>query len=258
MNNNVYINTAQNVTIDYNLADIGKRVLAKILDNLFIGIYFIILYAIFIAILVNNESLFRNFFDSVSDEVAVSITVLIIFILMAPPFFYSLYFPYFMQGRTPGKAIMKIKIVNLDGSEAGFGTYFVRWLLNIIDFDMPFVGAIVGLVVMASNSKRQRIADLVAKTVVISTQQKIKIDQTVLSQLSEDYQPKFGQVLQLSDKDVRIISQSLSRARNSMDYSMTGVIRKKIEDVIHEYRPEMSDIEYIETVLKDYQYFSQE
>ena len=255
MEGGVYINTAQNVTIDYELADIGKRVLARILDNIFIGIYFFILILIFIAISDNTNG---DFLDSKSDEFIISFWVIISFILLAPPLFYSLYFPYFMQGRTPGKAIMKIKIVKLDGSEASFGTYLARWLMSVVDFQLPPIGSLLGLIVMASTQKRQRIADLAAKTVVISTQQQIKINQTVLSQLSEFYKPTFGQVLQLSDKDVRIISQNLSRARKSMDYSMIGTLRKKIEDVIHEYRPEMGDIEYIEAVLKDYQYFSQE
>ena len=249
--NSVHINTSQNVTIDYNLADIGTRTLAKLLDTLFIIVYFSIFYGIFFGILANSSEAWR-----VVDGNDGTIGVILMFIISLPVFFYSLWAPYFMQGQTFGKKILKIKIVRDDGLEAGFGTYLVRWLLNVVDF--YFIGALFVLVIMAVNQKRQRIADLVAKTVVISTKQTVFVDQTILSHIEEDYQPKFSQVLQLSDRDVQIIKMSIDRARRSGDYSLMTQLRNKIESVIQEYKPEMTDIQYIDTVIRDYQYFSQQ
>ncbi len=247
----VHINTSQNVTIDYNLADVGVRVLARILDFVFIFVYFIFFYLIFVGILANNAA--SDDFLGRNDG---AWGVALFFLIGSPVFLYSLWAPYFMQGQTFGKKIMQIKIVRADGREASFGTYFVRWLSNVLD--TSFFYGILGLIVMASNQKRQRIADLIAKTVVISTKQQIHVDQTVLSHIDETYQPKFGQVLQLSDRDIQIIKSSLERAKMNMDFNLVKKLRDKVEHVIQEHKPEMTDVEYVETVLKDYQYFSQQ
>jgi uncharacterized RDD family membrane protein YckC len=246
----VHINTSQNVVIDYNLADIGNRVLARLLDGVFIAVYVVIVYVIFFGLLVNNMGAL-TFLNETDDPWWLTI----FFVIALPAVFYSLWAPYLMQGQTFGKRILKIKIVKADGSEAGFGTYFVRWLLNIVD---SLFYNIVGLIVMGSTQRRQRVADLVAGTVVISTQQTVHVDQTILSEIDENYQPKFTQVLQLSDKDLQIIKTLLERAKSTMDFDLVRKLRNKIESVIHEYKPELTDIDYVETIIKDYQYFSQQ
>lgn len=241
------INTTQNVAINYETADLGKRILARCLDLLFQAIYVIIYFVLFVFLEKSNASVFQ---DSQTKIIKVIITC----VLMAPVFFYSLYFPIFMQGQTPGKRIVKIKIVKEDGSECSFGAYFLRWLIMVIDSFMYYA---VGLVCIAMTQKNQRLGDLAAKTIVISERQKISIDRTVLYNIQEDYTPSFSQVLRLTDNDIRIISQTYATAKKNADFSIIEKLRAKIESVIGEYNPAFSDIAYIETVLKDYQFFSE-
>lgn len=73
-------------------------------------------------------------------------------------------------GQTLGKAIFNIKTVKENGSEASFGNCAARHLFDIIDF-APFFG-VVGLLVAAGNNSRQRVGDLVAKTIVVNVQKK--------------------------------------------------------------------------------------
>lgn len=240
----VHINTSQNVTIDFNLATIGNRIAARFLDWIFIFIYLVIFFII-IYVLTSNDFNFEH----------EMLNMVLYVIMILPVVFYSLWAPYFMQGQTFGKKILKIKIVKADGAEATFGTYFIRWLLNVVD---SIFYSSVGLITMASTKKRQRIADLVAHTVVITTRQQINFDQTILYNLEENYQPIFSQVLQLSDKDVQIIRTSLDFAKKNRDYELIKKLRNKIESVINEYKSEMSDVDYVDTVIKDYQYFSQQ
>lgn len=240
----VHINTSQNVTIDFNLATIGNRIAARFLDWIFIFIYLVIFFII-IYVLTSNDFNFEH----------EMLNMVLYVIMILPVVFYSLWAPYFMQGQTFGKKILKIKIVKADGAEATFGTYFIRWLLNVVD---SIFYSSVGLITMASTKKRQRVADLVAHTVVITTRQQINFDQTILYNLEENYQPIFSQVLQLSDKDVQIIRTSLDFAKKNRDYELIKKLRNKIESVINEYKSEMSDVDYVDTVIKDYQYFSQQ
>ena len=70
-----------------------------------------------------------------------------------------------INGQTIGKMIMRVKVVKLDFSKSSFGNNLVRHLFDIIDY-FPFFG-IVGLIVASNNNLKQRVGDLVAKTIVI-------------------------------------------------------------------------------------------
>jgi|AntRauMinimDraft_4_1070384.scaffolds.fasta_scaffold00018_66 uncharacterized RDD family membrane protein YckC len=68
------------------------------------------------------------------------------------------------DGKTLGKHLFGIKVVTEDGSECGYVDSLVRNVLQIVD---GFFYYAVGLVLMASSDKRQRLGDRVADTVVV-------------------------------------------------------------------------------------------
>ena len=72
-----------------------------------------------------------------------------------------------LTGQTIGKAIFNIKTVKASGLEATIGACIVRHLFDIVDY-FPFLG-IVGLMVASNNKLKQRVGDLVAKTIVIKS-----------------------------------------------------------------------------------------
>jgi len=67
-----------------------------------------------------------------------------------------------LTGQTLGKRISGIKVVKQDGGMMSVGASFVRHLFDIID--MFFL---CGIIVAASNARRQRVGDLVARTCVV-------------------------------------------------------------------------------------------
>jgi uncharacterized RDD family membrane protein YckC len=67
-------------------------------------------------------------------------------------------------GQTLGKRIVGIRVSTEGGNEIGFGTALIRRFFDMIDF--AFAG-LIGVIVMKSSSKNQRIADHVANTIVI-------------------------------------------------------------------------------------------
>lgn len=84
-----------------------------------------------------------------------------------------LFFPgieFFNDGQTLGKAMFRLRTVKKDGSKLSFGTSFVKHLFDPIDY-FPFLG-ITGLIVAANNKNKQRVGDLVAKTIVVDLQKK--------------------------------------------------------------------------------------
>lgn len=74
------------------------------------------------------------------------------------------------DGQTIGKKLMKIKIVQVDGSRAGLGrTFGLRMIVNGLLSAIPFVGSIYGLVdlLFIFGEERRCVHDYIAGTIVI-------------------------------------------------------------------------------------------
>ncbi len=99
-------------------------------------------------------------------------------ILFLPLFFYHLLCETYLNGQSFGKKIMKMRVVKLDGTQAGIGSYFLRWILAPID--IYFTYGSVGLVTMIVNGKGQRLGDLAAHTTVVKLKAETKLDDTIL------------------------------------------------------------------------------
>ena len=237
---NLAINTTQNVNLDYKLVSVGERILAFLIDLLIFSVY---LYIV----------------EVISDLMGLAIsdnwTVFgLQQLLLLPVMFYSLYMHILFNGRTVGKMVLKIRVVKIDGGPVHWSNYLTLWMLRIVDIWI-FSGS-VGLLSILFSERRQRVGDFAAGTVVISTKNKVKISHTVLEELTETYEPKYTNVIKLTDKDVRLIKETYLIATSSADYKTLNVLRKKIESIL-EINSEFYDKQFIETVLKDYNYYTQ-
>ncbi len=236
------INTTQNVKINFEVASLFSRGIACLLDYLFK-----FLYVIFI-VLIWNKFYITTWF---SDEFSRSAFILL---LLFPIFFYSLFFEAFMQGTTPGKKIMKIKVIKIDGYQATFVDYLVRWIFRLID--LMIGGGIIGVVMIAISDKGQRLGDLVAGTSVISIKNTHQLAATIYQELEQEYSPVYIQALQLSDNDIRLIKEVLEDFRKTRDYKLLDKLTVKVEHVLGVSRKTSSQLEFINTVLKDYNFLS--
>src|SRR5215213_8087828 len=96
------INTTQNVRLNFQIASLGDRVLATIIDVVVIyGYIFLMAF-----ILASSRSI-----DSPA--------VFIIFLL--PVIFYHFLFEVFNNGRSIGKMAMKTRVIRMDGTEPRLG-----------------------------------------------------------------------------------------------------------------------------------------
>jgi uncharacterized RDD family membrane protein YckC len=92
-------------------------------------------------------------------------------------YFYGGLFETFWNGQTPGKRIVRLRVVTIDGQPINAAQAVLRNLLREVDaLPMPFVGIDVlgwlgvywlGLLVMATNDRFQRVGDLVCGTMVV-------------------------------------------------------------------------------------------
>ena len=237
---NLHINTTQNINLFFTTATIGERMLAYLVDLVIQIAYFIIVAFI----LLNN--IFNN------PDYSTSIALLLISL---PIMFYSLVCESTMEGQTFGKKLLKIKVVKIDGYQAGFFDYFVRWIFAIVDIQMGFIP---GVIAMVSTKHTQRLGDLAAGTAVISEKSKYNISHTILMEITEDYKPYFSrnQMILFSDNDIRIIKENFELTNKSKNAVLLKKIAEKIYDVTKLTDKFESDKKLIETFLKDYNYYT--
>ncbi|MBK7183356.1 MAG: RDD family protein [Bacteroidetes bacterium] len=233
---NIKIQTTQNVDIEYEVASIGDRILATLLDYLFFLAYFLIIAVI---------SSFTE--GALFDSIALGV------ILVLPILFYDLVCEAVFQGRSFGKMIMKIKVVKLDGTQANFGAYLLRWLLRIIDTRL-FSG-VIALIAIVINGKGQRVGDMAAGTTVIKMKQKITLNDTILNKVKSDYTIVFPEVYKLTDNDIDIIKDVM---RVSLRTNNLGAIKKLAQKTKETMgvTVNLPDTQFLTTVVQDYSQYS--
>ncbi|MDG3581666.1 RDD family protein [Galbibacter pacificus] len=240
------INTTQNVNIMFTAASVGERILAYGIDFLIK-----IAYASTIGYVIFNV---LGLWDIMKQMDQWSQAAIIIVFLL-PIIFYTLIFESVLEGQTIGKKVVKIKVVKIDGYQASFPDYIVRWFFRIIDINM--MSGIIGLVSIIISDKNQRLGDITAGTSVISLKDKVTIDHTILENLKEDYKPTYPQVIKLSDNDARIIKETFERARLASDHKMMLKLKKKIVEVTGITPVHNETHTFVRIVLKDYNYYTQ-
>lgn len=240
------INTTQNVTINFTAATVGHRMLGYLLDLLVKIAYSIVVWGIFFYSLGFNERMFG--LDTWSYYA-------IVIVIYSPVIFYSLLFESLLEGQTIGKRLMKIKVVKIDGYQATFGDYLIRWLFRIIDINLS--SGAIGLIALITSSKTQRLGDMTAGTAVISLKNNININHTILEEIDQAYVPTYPLVIKLSDNDARIIKETFNIAVAKRDYATLIKLRTKIEQVTGIKNTSGNDTDFIRTVLKDYNFYTQ-
>ena len=86
-------------------------------------------------------------------------------IFLGPPVLMLVAYPCRHAGQSPGKRLLGVRVVGIDGGPVNAGQYWGRLVLLLsVDGALSFL---IGLVVMGSTTWRQRVGDLAAGTVVV-------------------------------------------------------------------------------------------
>lgn len=239
------INTTQNVNINFTAASVGDRILGQLLDLLVKIAYIITIY--FIVQIFSLENLFDGL-----DQWSI---IAIISLIGLPVMFYSLIQESLWEGQTIGKKIMKMKVIKLDGYQASFGDYLIRWLFRLIEISIG--NGVIGLIAIVASSKNQRLGDMAAGTAIISLKNNININHTIIQDINSDYLPTYPLVIKLSDNDVRIVKETFETAVKQKDFVTLSKLANKISSVTGIKNTSGTDSDFIKVVLKDYNFYTQ-
>lgn len=155
------IDTPENVTFDYDVAGIGSRFLAALVDTLAI----LLLQAVVLGTLL-WLTLRSSFIDALSNS-STGYWVLGIVTLISFIFFwgYYIFFEIMWNGQTLGKRWIGLRVIRLDGTPVTVAEVIIRNLVRMIDLLPTAYG--VGVVTMFINENSRRLGDLAAGTVVV-------------------------------------------------------------------------------------------
>ncbi|MEI9921575.1 MAG: RDD family protein [Bacteroidota bacterium] len=235
----IEVKTTQNVTLEYELADLRDRALAFIIDFVVLALSLWLL-------------LMLGFGGLRLEGTAAILWGVLVFCVIA---FYSLTMEVLNNGQSLGKMVMKIQVIKTAGGQATFADYTARWILRLVDIWASFGG--VASILVASSAKAQRIGDIVANTAVIKLIPKMNLRLTDLLAIKsqESYKPVYIQAKQLAEEDALLIKTTLERNRqfkNLAHEEAVSLLAEKTRTVLSVVPAAQTDIQFLQTVLNDY------
>jgi uncharacterized RDD family membrane protein YckC len=162
------IETPERVPLAFALASIGNRFLAVAIDH-FIQYFtiFVIAWAFLSISGVSNVEAIEN--SEIFQEMpkwTIAVMIIVLFLIFAG---YFIFFEWFWNGQTPGKRLLKLRVIREDGRPITLWEAIARNLLRIFDAVPGFVLPVysVGLIAIFLSHRDQRVGDMFAGTVVI-------------------------------------------------------------------------------------------
>lgn len=151
--NTMEIRTADGIRFSILLAGPVSRMLALLVDLLCISVFTSI-----------TGSVLR-LFSLISPDITVALVIISNFLISMG---YGIVFEWIWRGQTPGKRLLRLRVIDEQGLKLQFGQVVIRNLLRVVD-SLPLL-YLAGGASSLITQKCQRLGDLAAGTIVVRTQ----------------------------------------------------------------------------------------
>lgn len=249
-----YIDTPEQVELEYSVAGIGSRFVAALLDLLIVGAFF--MAELIVLVMIGAAAAASPASGKLSEAGGKWLMAFVIFINFAIFWGYFASFEAYWKGRTPGKRVMKLRVIKDSGRQITFFESLARNLVRVVDY-LPSM-YLIGVITMLCNKQNQRLGDLVAGTLVVHE----RLDEASLLYQSgstlvagETRNVRWGQALtamfpadavaRLSTQDLLVIETFFARmldlpmeTRAAVGYRMAAQMAGKMGVALPEGNPE--------------------
>lgn len=226
------VETPERVRFRYQLAGPGRRALAWAMD---LGIRLVLLVGMFAA---------ATPFIALDETLGNASMGAILVVLFVLEWFYGVIFEVALQGRTPGKAALKLRVVRTDGSPVRVPDVVLRNLVRAVDYlpvFAPFGNAVlavptfgIGLGAMLVDRKLRRLGDMVGGTVVIvDVSERMHAGAVVDPPVTEDERQRMPAHVSL-DRDELEILEAYVRRRKRLS-------AERAEELAELFGPQLSE-----------------
>lgn len=157
----VDVETPELVVVSYDLAGVGSRMNAALID--YLVCLLIILGVSALAIMATPRDLVARATPDQFGGWAIAVLIMAQFVVL---WGYYVLFEALADGRTIGKRIMRLRVVRDGGLSVSFGASAVRNLMRIIDMQPGFT-YVVGILSMILNKQGKRLGDIASGTIVV-------------------------------------------------------------------------------------------
>lgn len=245
------VDTPENIEFAYDVAGIGSRFLAAIIDTLILILLQIAL-AIVMGVLLGQASEIVAGLDSI----LIAVWFILSFIFL---WGYYILFELFWNGQCPGKRVVGLRVVREGGRPVTFVASAIRNLVRFVDFLPGFYG--LGVVVMFIDQRARRLGDLASGTLVVKERHAVSLASltTRATPIPPPRQPG-GALIQpqlpnlhlLTDNDYNLIQEFLRRRRELGQASRTQLGRQLADGI--RVRLELAPINIPEPFLEQVVY----
>jgi uncharacterized RDD family membrane protein YckC len=149
----------EEIDLQVELANVGSRTLAILIDLALGGLVLFIAYSLW-ELLAHDVT--EDWFTRMSSNVLKTVLILLIFGFQ---WCYFNLFEWLWNGQTPGKRLLHLRVIKVDGSPVSGIDVLLRNLSRPVDTLGPM--GLIGLLMIFVNRKAQRLGDLMARTMVI-------------------------------------------------------------------------------------------
>lgn len=241
--NSIDIQTTQNVTIAYELATLKDRFLATLIDG-------VITMMIALGIIFTAAWLVGDVFGEDG-----SLLMIVRFIPIITFMGYHLISEIIANGQSWGKKLIGLKVVRLDGAEAGLSDYLLRAVFHIID--TIFSAGVLAALMIASSKRKQRLGDMTANTTVIKLKpEKITgLNDILKISTKANYTPVYQAIKHFKEEDMLLVKSVITRYRqypNLAHKQALNLLAQRFEDLLALEEIPKNKIQFLETILKDY------
>lgn len=206
------IDTPENIEFAYDIAGIGSRFLAAIIDTFLIivaeGIVF------FAAGVITT---FTALGEQVSrlESIVAALAGLLAFVIL---WGYYIIFELVWNGQSPGKRVVGLRVVREGGRPITFLSAATRNLIRLIDFLPAFYG--IGVIVMFIDPRARRLGDFAAGTLVVRERRSVTLESLTATTGALVPQPLPGEATRLptleyvhllTDQDYTLVQEFLRR-----------------------------------------------
>jgi uncharacterized RDD family membrane protein YckC len=240
----IEITTTQNVAITYQLASVGERIAAYLLDLFIVfGTYILI----WIALGISGLS---------SKLMSEHLTTFWLFLFPLTLFLgYHLLMEALISGQSVGKKVIGIRVLRADGKEATFSDYLLRSILQLLD--VFFSSGMLAVLLVSSTKNSQRLGDMAANTVLVrlKTNQFFELADILKIENIDNYTPQYPQVRQLKEKDLLLIKMVLLRAKKYPNKAHEDLVIDTVQHLVTLLQIPIyprNNTEFLMTLIRDY------